>query len=697
MSLRRRLTTSFAFVLAVPLLASAFVVRASVQERSAGDSRARLQAAVSTASGHYGAIQERAVSIVRQAAEEISTRRDADAVFASPESASVAASKSRRDLDLLAIVRADGGVTGMAAGEPNMLSGVQVPPFSRVVSERPNGWAVLAEVRVNVPCGRGCTRVAGSIVGGLWLDSSFIGQLHTERVALVLLVNGVPTAGTESAGDIRLRREGSLLTGTLAGREVVALRAPLVSGVPSLEVLAAGPPAPEGFVAWAIVGLFVLALVAGASLAYALARIATRPISDLAAGAREVAQGEYGRTISVRGGGEIGELAAAFNAMIAHLKTYVGELEESRDEIQRSIGRIGETLRSTHDLTKLLSVVLETAMAAVHARAAAVYLLGSTRMDLYVKVGRNLGPDAARLRIPVGEGVAGHVARERSALLVPGPQAPIGRFAGEPDAASAICVPLESEGQLIGVMALYGRTMEHPFGMRELDAIRSLAQQASVGIENVLLHQEAQRLSITDGLTGAWNYRYFQMRLAQEAERAIRFQRPFSLMLLDIDHFKAVNDTYGHQRGDSILVEVARRVVGDIRVQVDTLARYGGEEFALILPETGLEGARVVAQKILSSIASPAFGVDGEPPVAITMSIGLATFPDKGSSPQDLVLAADRAMYEAKARGRNCLVTADEVAPADDEVAPGSFPAAEAQGGTVTELRRDSTARRRRP
>jgi diguanylate cyclase (GGDEF)-like protein len=169
------------------------------------------------------------------------------------------------------------------------------------------------------------------------------------------------------------------------------------------------------------------------------------------------------------------------------------------------------------------------------------------------------------------------------------------------------------------------------------------------------------------------------MRLSQEVERAMRFGRSFSMMVIDIDHFKRVNDTYGHQRGDSVLIEVARRMVGVVRVQVDTLARYGGEEFVLILPETAQDGARVVAEKIRDSIGSEPIGHEGEEPVTVTVSIGLATFPEHGTAPRGLIRAADQAMYEAKARGRNRVVTCDELdrsGAADDVPTPGAPPVA---------------------
>jgi diguanylate cyclase (GGDEF)-like protein len=179
-----------------------------------------------------------------------------------------------------------------------------------------------------------------------------------------------------------------------------------------------------------------------------------------------------------------------------------------------------------------------------------------------------------------------------------------------------------------------------------------------VAVENVLLHKEAQRLSITDGLTGVWNRRYLQLTLTKEIERAQRFDRPLSVLMMDIDHFKLVNDAHGHQVGDEVLVELTRRTMSTIRGQIDALARYGGEEFVVVLPETPREGARIVADKILSVIRHRPFGEDGEAAVPLTVSIGVAAFPEDGSTADELVRAADLAMYRAKEAGRNRVETA---------------------------------------
>lgn len=363
---------------------------------------------------------------------------------------------------------------------------------------------------------------------------------------------------------------------------------------------------------------------------------------------------------SVIAGGSIGFLIREENAR-HRLEASLSELQMSRDELRASLGRLGDTLRATHDLTNLLGVVMETATRAMKATSGAVYLVSTSRTELTVRCAHNLDRALAHRRLRVGEGIAGRVAQTRQPMLLPGSDVAPAPSDAEPQASTMIAVPLESATQLIGVLALYGRENGVPFDDSDLQTVLSLARQAAVGIENVLLHQEAQRLSITDGLTGVWNRRYLNMRLAQEVERSIRFRRPLSLLLLDVDLFKNINDRYGHQRGDAVLIELAQRVNRAVRGQVDTLARLGGEEFVLILPETAADGARTVAEKILEAVSLESFGGEGEDPVSVTVSIGCATFPQHGTTPQPLLRAADFAMYEAKNRGRNQLVMAEEL------------------------------------
>jgi diguanylate cyclase (GGDEF)-like protein len=404
-----------------------------------------------------------------------------------------------------------------------------------------------------------------------------------------------------------------------------------------------------------------ITVVVGLVVAFAVAEMLARPVGDLSETASRVAKGDLTARAHSRTDDEVGTIATALNQIVDNLRAQRTEADTSRDEVRRSVRRLGEALRVTHvDMRKMLSVVLETALVAVEGKSGAVFLLSARRSELYIKVGRHLPPQIAEQRIPIGRGLVGWAAEHREAVLLPSVDAPVPEDP-EPIEATALAVPLESQSQLLGVLVIYGRTNEQPFGDEDLETITSLARQAGVGIENVLLHQEAQRLSITDGLTGIWNYRYFQMQMAQHFAAAVRFEHRLSLLVIDIDRFKDVNDRYGHQRGDATLVELARRVVMHTRLNIDTLARYGGEEFVLILPETGLEGARIVADKIRDEVAKTAFGTDEEEPIEVTVSIGYASYPEHGLTQQALVDAADKAMYEAKARGRNRVVGADEL------------------------------------
>jgi diguanylate cyclase (GGDEF)-like protein len=253
-------------------------------------------------------------------------------------------------------------------------------------------------------------------------------------------------------------------------------------------------------------------------------------------------------------------------------------------------------------------------------------------------------------RLRVGEGVTGTVAA--------GGEAVCGRVgdglalaADEPRADEMISVPLRTGGGVLGVLNLYDAVPGRPFDQNDLETIRGFASQAAVALDNVLLHQEAQRLSVTDALTGLPNYRFFQLTLSREIERATRFDRPLALLMLDLDLFKQVNDAHGHQVGDAVLAEVADRVRREIR-EVDVVARYGGEEFVFVLPETGREGAGYTAERVCEAVRRRPLEVAGLS-LHVTVSVGVAVFPTHGDTPQALVHAADAALYAAKSEGRD--------------------------------------------
>ncbi|HEX7956253.1 MAG TPA: GGDEF domain-containing protein, partial [Pyrinomonadaceae bacterium] len=174
------------------------------------------------------------------------------------------------------------------------------------------------------------------------------------------------------------------------------------------------------------------------------------------------------------------------------------------------------------------------------------------------------------------------------------------------------------------------------------------------------LFEQMQHQALTDALTGCFNRRFFEIQLERDLHLATRMRQPVSLILLDIDHFKRVNDTHGHDAGDAALRILAGALREELR-GVDTAARYGGEEFAIILPQAGPEGALVVAERLRSRIEKTEVPGVG----CITASLGVATFPQDASSRELLVTTADRALYLAKRSGRNRVHSAEEL-PADD-------------------------------
>jgi two-component system cell cycle response regulator len=184
-----------------------------------------------------------------------------------------------------------------------------------------------------------------------------------------------------------------------------------------------------------------------------------------------------------------------------------------------------------------------------------------------------------------------------------------------------------------------------------------------VAIENVLLHQEARRLSLTDPLTELWNFRYFQLQAIREVEAATRYRRPLGLLIVDLDHFKRVNDRHGHPVGDQVLAEVARRIRTSTRLP-DVVARYGGEEFVLLLPATDDAGAVVTAERIRRRVSRLPIVAGGQDAlrISVTCSVGVAAYPVHGDSVDELLRRADAALYTAKSEGRDRVVNASDVA-----------------------------------
>lgn len=642
MTLRHRLALAFLAVVLAPLLAVAVLVQSAVPTAAREQRGERLRAEAAALAQALNALCDRASALARATALDAAARTPA-----------LAAGSAVRQggADFATVANGYGAELARAGG--SAVAGAVVGCSAQDGTRA----AVAAQARVDRPGSPPLVRVA---TVGFLVDARLLERLRPANdVEAVLTREGTPLAATGSS----LADQSALLSRASPGAVLRAqgsllIEAPLRPELPWRLVVSTDDLG-AGQLRWVLVVALVLSASGAWVVGRRLAVVATKPLVEVAAAATRIADGDFGARVPVGGGDEVGAVAVAFNAMTERLQMSFSELQESRDQLRRDLTRLGETLSSTHDLNRILGVILETTMGASRARAGAVFLTTPVRDELYLKVGRGLEGRGvtSTSRIPFGRGTIGSVAATGEAAWGRVHSTDGGMTAShlqldshEPTADELIAVPLRAGGRVIGVLALYDRSTGN-FSSDDVDAIWTFAGQASVAVDNVLLHQEAQRLSVTDGMTGLSNYRAFQRQLAREVERALRFSRPLGLLLLDLDWFKAVNDTHGHQVGDGVLIELARRVQAEVR-DVDLVARYGGEELVIVLPETDATGAGLLAARVCEVVRTAPFEVDGVR-ISVTVSIGAAALPEHATTASDLLRAADEAMYAAKSAGRD--------------------------------------------
>lgn len=635
MTLRARLTLFFIGIVVVPLLAATILLQVLVAREGERQTHTRLEVAARTVGVVWRARLSEAGAGVRDAAVAVAARPSADL------GPLLDAEREASGLDFLVLTGPTGSVRAHSLGPAQFRERARPSPLDLA---REDGFPGV--IRARVPLILRDDRFA--LVGGFYADDLLARELAGSTGVDVAIVVGDGPVGSTMASPPQPPPPGTAPVPLGDGRFAVTSDT-LEGDVRVLLVGRAEAPGRSAATIWAVA---LVGLALAGTLGFLLARLISEPLQRLTAGAMAVAGGNLDTRVEAGAQGDIAHIADAFNVMTDNLQRYVSELEESRDELRRSLERLGITLRSTHDLEAMLGVVLDTAAVTLGARAGVLYLITPSGQDLEPRVAVGHEPPGEPIRM--GEGIAGRAAETQRPLLVEprgegvDPASPV-----EPPAPTALAVPLVRGERTIGVLALYGRNVPQPFAVEDLDTLGSFAAQASVAIENVLLHQEAQRLSITDGLTGVWNRRYLSLILTKEIDRAQRFDRPLSVLMVDIDHFKRVNDDHGHLRGDEVLVELTRRMMRTLRGNIDTLARYGGEEFVIVLPETPREGARVVANKVRRAVRGRPFTSDSGPDVRLTVSIGVASFPADGQTADELLQAADGAMYRAKGRGRD--------------------------------------------
>ena len=287
-----------------------------------------------------------------------------------------------------------------------------------------------------------------------------------------------------------------------------------------------------------------------------------------------------------------------------------------------------------------------------------IAILDYSAKELVVQAEAGSRRDAQGRRIMLGEGLVGQVARSGQMALVREANASTPRTV-LPGSAAAIALPVIYAEQLLGV--LYVEASEPcDFADQEVQLLRTLADLFAGALHNALTFQKAQEQAITDGLTGVKTHRFLMEALSSEWKRSTRANRPFALVLMDLDRFKFVNDFYGHLEGDVVLQRVGHILEQNCR-RSDVVARYGGDEFVILMPETAVEQARQLASKLRGWVASDPLLRDKN----ITASFGIAGFPVHGSTPQELIQVADSSMYLSKHQGGNSVSTAEQGDPKD--------------------------------
>ncbi len=222
-------------------------------------------------------------------------------------------------------------------------------------------------------------------------------------------------------------------------------------------------------------------------------------------------------------------------------------------------------------------------------------------------------------------------------------------------AGAVLAWPLRCRAQMVGVLVMAERQVstQVPHLTPAVGQLLGVMLEGpALALDNALRLRRSEALSVTDDLTQLYNSRYLNLVLRREAKRALRSGRPLSLLFLDLDGFKGVNDNHGHQAGSTALVEAAA-VIGRCARETDMAARFGGDEFAIILPDTGSEGAAAVGERVRERLAAHLFLAGSGLNLRLTASVGVATLPDMAASAEELVRAADTAMYQAKDSGKN--------------------------------------------
>lgn len=324
---------------------------------------------------------------------------------------------------------------------------------------------------------------------------------------------------------------------------------------------------------------------------------------------------------------------------------------------------LGKALTSSLQLDQVLRTIMEKINEVLRPDTWSLLLMDPDKHELYFQIATGKGADALKdLRIKLGQGLAGWVAESGEAVVVPDTSKD-SRFFGKVDERthlatnSIVAVPVRFRDQCLGVIELINCIGPEGFSQRDLALLEALADYAAIAIENARHVQRIHELTITDDCTSLYNARHLNFMLDTEIYRSHRYAFEFSLVFIDLDHFKSVNDTHGHLMGSKLLNEIGAAIKERCRL-IDLAFRYGGDEFVVLLPQTSKDNALAVAHRLHELIGETVWLKDVRLNVRLTASVGVASYPSDSRTKAELLHLADEAMYLVKNTTRDNVAVA---------------------------------------
>src|SRR5215211_2633049 len=587
MSFRNRLTVFFIVLVILPMIVVAAVGFVLASDSEQGKTDARLSEAQRSASGLFREFQDRAQS----AARVIGRDAGLSAAIQDGERAPL-----QRRLDKL---------TREARASRVIMSLDQTGRFES------GGGDVVAPGRTRMIDDRGTSAGVLTVSVITARDYATLVERVTGTEVVITEPGGMVSSTLPEAGAERLPERGEVEVG---GRDLrlTGFDGPAFGGGQVSVRLLAQPDrgGPSGS-ALEVLAILLAALIAAFAFALTVSRSLQAQIERLLEAARELASGNFRVAVPTEGNDEFAALGMEFNRMARQLERRLDELQLERRRLREAIRRVGQSFGKTLERGPLLEIAVQTAVDGVGAHAGRAALRTDARGRFEEVAGEG---DVNRFRRAIG-------AAEAAALDA---GTTVETEVGD---ACALSHPLRAQegGRILGMLSVARAGQKFTEGERELFAY--LAGQAGVSIENADLHDTVKRQAVTDELTGLFNHRRFQEVIANEVERTKRGGPGTGLIMLDIDNFKRVNDTYGHMQGDLVLREVAR-VLRESSREIDEPARYGGEEMAVALPQTDLEGAYLFAERVRRRIEALQIDLlDGDGALRVTASFGAAALP----------------------------------------------------------------------